>query len=530
MVSRSPAETDSLRRAEQWLERLGRTAVRLLSSGEERPTWSGLIDELSLKPPLGSLPLLVDRRALADQGLWSSTKVPALPATMAHENPLTIAVRVLQQGNLALVADPQALLLTSLPLAVVEGEQLQPTGDWPVFLSTSGPLRRQIEAGPLLASNRFISPLVWKAELHPPWLDAEPSEARDNLGWMAYRLESGSSPGTVHVVRRGARSGRLDHVLAHGNLGLVATPSTSRRVIVRGPGVCRRGAAGAPALVPFLAGGVLGTFACLAAGLLIPYRRNTFVPSAARDSVHSTRPAPALIGTAIVMALLVAGRVIAAEPGVPAAAGADAAEIYKVFIPSDEDGKPTGARYQVAEGLITELRRKANEARGRPEGWLLEGAKYQARLVHSNMPAGLEVADLTASFDLQVFDHSAEVRIPLAREGLAILPSSVMLDGRAVDVEWEPSGRAFVCPIAEPGKYRLELSLHPAVRSLGEVSMFELNVPGVPTASLELQVPADVKSVEVPGAWEPAPGPTNIIRRWPIWEPAIGWQCAGRIA
>src|SRR5271156_5914712 len=75
-----------------------------------------------------------------------------------------------------------------------------------------------------------------------------------------------------------------------------------------------------------------------------------------------------------------------------------------------------------------------------------------------------------------------------------------MLDGRAVDVEWEPSARAFVCPIAEPGKYRLELSLRPAVRSLGEMSMFELTVPGVPTASLELHVPADVSSVEVPGA------------------------------
>ena len=154
----------------------------------------------------------------------------------------------------------------------------------------------------------------------------------------------------------------------------------------------------------------------------------------------------------------------------------------------------------MAEGLLTELRRRANQARGRPEGWLLEGATYQARLVRSNMPTGLEVAEFTARFDLQVFDASAEVRIPLAREGLAVLPSSATLDGRVVDIEWEPSARGFICPITEPGKYRLELALRPAVRSLGEMSMLELSVPGVPTARLELHVPADVNSVEVPGA------------------------------
>ena len=44
--------------------------------------------------------------------------------------------------------------------------------------------------------------------------------------------------------------------------------------------------------------------------------------SAARESVHSTRPAPALIGSVVVMAVLVAGRVIAGEPNEPAAKGA----------------------------------------------------------------------------------------------------------------------------------------------------------------------------------------------------------------
>jgi hypothetical protein len=497
----APAEREAWQRAEQLLRRLGQAAVRTLSTGAERPTWSGLVNILIEKAPAGSLPLLIDRRALADEGIWSATKAPALPTSMAKEDPLAIAVHLLQHGNLSLVADPQAILLTSQSRVALDRDQLQPTGDWPVYLSTNGPLREQIEAGLLRESNRFVQPSAWQAELRPPWGDAGPSDARDHLGWVAYRLETGNSPGSLSVVRRSVLE-------AAGWVTFVFAMAIGWWRFRRRPDVLTLAALGfaalallvPAALVPSLAGALLGTFVCLAAGLLAPLRRNVFVPSAARDSVTSSRPAPALVGMAIFMAALVAGRVVAAEPNELAASNTKEPEVYNVFIPSDEAGKPTGARYQVAEGLLADLRRRANEAHGQPEGWLLEGANYQARLVRSNMPSGLEVAEFTARFDLQVFDHAVEVRIPLTREGLAVLPSSAMLDGRAVDVEWESSSRAFVCPIAEPGKYRLELSLRPAVRSLGEMSMFELSIPGVPTASLELQVPADVTSVEVPNA------------------------------
>ena len=179
--SRGSAEVEALHHADQLLRRLGQTAIRLLSTGETRPSWSGLVEELISKPPAGSLPLLVDRRALADQDIWPTTTAPSLPASMAGEETLTIAVRILQQGNLALIADPQAILLTSLPLATRGRNQLQPTGDWPVFLSTEGPLRRQIEAGLIQDSNRFVQLPAWKSTLRPPWGDAGPSEAQITL-------------------------------------------------------------------------------------------------------------------------------------------------------------------------------------------------------------------------------------------------------------------------------------------------------------------------------------------------------------
>ena len=74
------------------------------------------------------------------------------------------------------------------------------------------------------------------------------------------------------------------------------------------------------------------------------------------------------------------------------------------------------------------------------------------------------------------------------------------LDDRAVQPEWETDGSALLLEIAEPGEYRLELTLRPTVQPGNRASGFDLAIPRVPTARLEFTVPAGGPRVEFPSA------------------------------
>ena len=56
-----------------------------------------------------------------------------------------------------------------------------------------------------------------------------------------------------------------------------------------------------------------------------------------------------------------------------------------------------------------------------------------------------------------MFGRAARVRIPFRRDEAKLLPDASLLDGRAVQPEWEADGSALVVEIPEPGQYRLEL-------------------------------------------------------------------------
>ena len=57
--------------------------------------------------------------------------------------------------------------------------------------------------------------------------------------------------------------------------------------------------------------------------------------------------------------------------------------------------------------------------------------------------------------------YAGRVRIPLRREEVSLEPGQAQLDDRPVQPEWEADGSALLLEIAEPGEYRLELTLRP---------------------------------------------------------------------
>ena len=188
---------------------------------------------------------------------------------------------------------------------------------------------------------------------------------------------------------------------------------------------------------------------------------------------------------------------------------------YSVFIPVDAKQQPTHGKYFLPEPFFAELYRRDALHAEKPQGWMIASAVYRAALAEDAAQAGHVVDRLTAEFEIRVFNAAARVRIPLRREEVSLEPGQAQLDDRAVQPEWEPDGSALLLEIAEPGEYRLELTLRPTVQPGSRPSGFDLAIPRVPTARLEFSVPTGGPQVEFPSAlgavrWE------EVQSRWTV--------------
>ena len=193
---------------------------------------------------------------------------------------------------------------------------------------------------------------------------------------------------------------------------------------------------------------------------------------------------------------------------------------YSVFIPVDEHDQPTGGKYYVPEPFYEQLYRRAGPAAEKPQGWLIASGVYRASLSKEAMSQRLAVEELRVSFDLHVFGHAVRVRIPFRRDEAKLLPGASLLDGRAIQPEWAADGSALLLDVAEPGQYRLELLMQPAVRAgaahvglrpghsaLGHVA------PGIDVARRRAAGRDDFRGRRRSAATSKPAG------SWPIWDP-----------
>ena len=75
-----------------------------------------------MRPPTssaGHAAVLIDRQALADQGIWPASPVVLEPAS-ADSDEVTQGLSVLQHVDLALIVSPEALLITTAPAVADE--------------------------------------------------------------------------------------------------------------------------------------------------------------------------------------------------------------------------------------------------------------------------------------------------------------------------------------------------------------------------------------------------------------------------
>ncbi len=159
-----------------------------------------------------------------------------------------------------------------------------------------------------------------------------------------------------------------------------------------------------------------------------------------------------------VLLLCQSASVTAAEAPADTGAPAHQAPAYSVFIPVDDKQHPTGGKYLVPEAFYSELYRRALLRGEKPQGWMISSAVYRAALAEDGAaaqqgPAVEHVVDqLTADYEVRVFNTAARVRIPLRRDEVSLVPDQARLDERPVQPEWEADGSCAVAGYRRAGR------------------------------------------------------------------------------
>ncbi|NUQ61404.1 MAG: hypothetical protein HUU20_02880 [Pirellulales bacterium] len=339
-----------------------------------------------------------------------------------------------------------------------------------------------------------------------PWIalpDAD-NDPRESLGWTVQAM--GILPGgdsRILVVPADSYRAAI-WLMMLTVLALVWWIAAGRPAVV----LAMLGVAGATALVlpdvyvPAASGAVLGLLACLGFFLLKRWNGHAASTSELHRTEGSTtgRAQPRPTGSVLiaVAAVGLAGAAQGQEPAAPAKAPSRV--VHHVLVPVDAQEKPTGGSYYVPDVLYQELRRRSDRLEKGPHGWLLRNAAYRGAVARQSGPEQFVVPELRAVFELEVLERATTVRIPLARDGLNLLPEGATLDGRPVQPDWQNDDRALAVEIGEPGVYRLELAVRPLVRSLGGHKGISLQIPRLATSRLELDLPSNAPLIEVPTA------------------------------
>ncbi|MEK6247510.1 MAG: hypothetical protein N2C12_04975, partial [Planctomycetales bacterium] len=125
----------------------------------------------------------------------------------------------------------------------------------------------------------------------------------------------------------------------------------------------------------------------------------------------------------IAVTLAASGTVIARQPE------ADSNPTQVIFIPVGPDQKDVSDTVYVPEPFFKKLHRLAPSYHNAPSGWMISGGHYRGQLEWNSEHDRVTIANLTASFSVDVLARNVSVRIPLSAVGAE---SVVKVDGKPV--------------------------------------------------------------------------------------------------
>lgn len=474
----------------------------------EMPTWSELLappgnEDLSLDQD--TVRLLVDGDALWEAGVLSDTRCPQ-PASETDQPGKDLLVR----AGLVLAASGDRVVLTS--------ESRLPFVAAPVAHRNS-PLVHLDEDG--LSAGHSGGGERWPAALTPlrvwcRWSGSSAAQAA--AGFVpddhAAAASWGPTPGWVATCVPLEEDGRTEVLAIDWNTWqtsrwlifllsfaffwwaferrprtLIALGLISGAVTVVVP----------PLVVPITSGVFLGMLPALGVTLLKLPRSEDAPPGtdASGERTHITMTGWLLALMVTAAAVGAAGAAAGEQTAAPAVSSQ---RTYRVFVPIDENGEPTGDEVHVPEGLYQALHRYASRSTPRLESALITRADYRAELRSGLGAEQFALEEVAVRFELDVLADNLTVAIPLGGDNATVDTSEVLLDGSEVSAVWSSSDPVLRFEVARSGTHYLDLVVKPAVGGGSTFTGVDIPVPPVATAKVTLTVPSDAPNVQFPSA------------------------------
>jgi hypothetical protein len=517
-------ETQTLQAADELLRRLGDVYAARSLSPERKPfTWGELLAGGNRPVPAATAsplpPLWIDQAELARHAVTPAAPVrtAAVPrrsrgetARLAEDDLTDVAAGLLESAGLALIVHPQWLLLTSRDFVALHADQLRVAPPRRAAVVIQPERFEPLRGGD--TQLRFALAETWSTLPLTPWRAPEERLTGDGggRGWTAWQVPAARDSQTLLFppaeTRLAVHRPQPIHALGWSGfgaaLGLVWWLAR-RRVLL---GILLVALAGAVALVvapsalPIGAGCFLGAGAGLLAAVVQPVRAAAASGQGSTVSRIPVPPTAAALG--LLAALVCTGALWAAEAAPPSAGAAgDRSLTYRVLVPIDGAKKRVGAYCFLPREFYDILHREAAEATDttRPR-WLIYAADYRAAFTWNVAAEELAVPEVTAAYELEVFQTQTTVVLPIVREEVVLVPNPARLDGQPAAVAWNEAGTALSVTVEGPGKYLLELTFRPRVIRGEERAGFDVHIPSVARARLRLELPPEAKGVECPTA------------------------------
>ncbi len=203
--------------------------------------------------------------------------------------------------------------------------------------------------------------------------------------------------------------------------------------------------------------------------------------------------------------------------------------VLEVLVPADLHGEPQSDYVLVPLPLVQRLWTAPGNGSTPSVPWILSQAAYLGALETATAQAPLELNTITADFELQINQPDGMIQFPLAAEAAAALKREAYLDGRPVELQWDPVRSALRVPVRQTGRHHLQLSFHTVTVTDQGRAAVRLPIPSTPQATLSLTSPQDLQSIVVPssqgaiqrreatGQLRVDLGPTHELRvEWPV--------------
>ncbi len=537
-------DTQAARRAGQkFAEKIGTLMTEHVSGdGESDLTWGQLLALCAENVSQARGVLLVDSKSLPWCGVSPRTRVRYQPGESALERGLGL----LQQARLSVLFAPGVIAVTSAQAAAVESRQLVACEQNLVFCVSPGPLAEGLsQAARNGRESDFLSVAAWRvAPSHsiPPWsqLDQSDRGMHDAGAWQTYTIYStaGAQPRVRIVHETAMRSLAWPVFLAVVAVGIWRREKPPTAPVMLGALAGVLSLLLPAAFIPLTSAAFVGATVCLSLRL-VEFRVRYAAPGseASHRSTGRLSVGPQVAVIVIAAAILHCGLVLrAAQPPTESSpqsneptnessgrttqraqspavatdeekntppAPSKAPPVHQVYVPVDEKRQPVDGNYYLPESLYKQLLQQAGTVEGAPQGWLTTRAVYRGSLARDSASKQLKLDRLTVGFDVRVLQSQTEVELPFPRSEDRELVNEVRLNGRPIAVQRSTDGSALEIGQLQDDVHRIEFILQPSMRTFGANAGFDLAVPPIPGASLELSIPPDAPRIEIPTARGP---------------------------